>query len=300
VLLGTEGKRRLRHMTNEDLFTLYDNDLVLRLHNVKNLSDTRKMLTKFKEYLNSYPPSPELAKGFLAQYADRKPRTLYRYAQMIRVFMKWYGEPMDDFRIKVPKTLPPYTKDSEVERLLSAIGNKRSHKGCIVRDTLIVELTVKTGLRRSELANLEAKDIQPDFLVVRNGKGGKDRVIPLVVNIAKKLKNFTQGMKPEEKVFKLKAECISNKIRQFAKKAGLTGFHTHTMRHKFATDLLERGANIKQVQELLGHDNLATTEVYLSTTDQGKRDAINRLDEDKPDTEEQKTIEAIRKRQVII
>lgn len=290
----------MRHMTNEDLFTLYDNDLVLRLHNVKNLSDTRKMLTKFKEYLNSYPPSPELAKGFLAQYADRKPRTLYRYAQMIRVFMKWYGEPMDDFRIKVPKTLPPYTKDSEVERLLSAIGNKRSHKGCIVRDTLIVELTVKTGLRRSELANLEVKDIQPDFLVVRNGKGGKDRVIPLVVNIAKRLKNFTQGMKSEEKVFKLKAECISNKIRQFAKKAGLTGFHTHTMRHKFATDLLERGANIKQVQELLGHDNLATTEVYLSTTDQGKRDAINRLDEDKPDTEEQKTIEAIRKRQVII
>jgi len=301
VLLGTEGKRRLRlrHMTNEDLFTLYDNDLVLRLHNVKNLSDTRKMLTKFKEYLNSYPPSPELAKGFLAQYADRKPRTLYGYAQMIRVFMKWYGEPMDDFRIKVPKTLPPYTKDSEVERLLSAIGNKRSHKGCIVRDTLIVELAVKTGLRRSELANLEAKDIQPDFLVVRNGKGGKDRVIPLVVNIAKRLKNFTQGMKPEEKVFKLKAECISNKIRQFAKKAGLTGFHTHTMRHKFATDLLERGANIKQVQELLGHDNLATTEVYLSTTDQGKRDAINRLDEDKPDTEEQKTIEASRKSQAI-
>ncbi len=214
--------------------------------------------------------------------------------------MKWYGEPMDDFRIRVPKTLPPYTKDSEVERLLSAIVNKRSHKGCIVRDTLIVELAVKTGLRRSELANLEAKDIQPDFLVVRNGKGGKDRVIPLVVSIAKRLKNFTQGMKPEEKVFKLKAECISNKIRQFAKKAGLTGFHTHTMRHKFATDLLERGANIKQVQELLGHDNLATTEVYLSTTDQGKRDAINRLDEDKPDTEEQKTIEAIRKRQVII
>lgn len=115
ILLRTEGKRRLRHMTNEELFTLYDNDLVLRLHNVKNLSDTRKMLTKFKEYLNSYPPSPELAKGFLAQYADRKPRTLYRYAQMIRVFMKWYGEPMDDFRIKVPKTLPSYTKDSEVE-----------------------------------------------------------------------------------------------------------------------------------------------------------------------------------------
>lgn len=107
-------------------------------------------------------------------------------------------------------------------------------------------------------------------------------------------------MKPEEKVFKLKAACISNKIRQFAKKAGLNGFHTHTMRHKFATDLLERGANIKQVQELLGHENLATTEVYLSVTDQGKRDAINLLDQEKPDTETQKTVETIRKRQVIV
>jgi len=290
----------LRHMTNEELFKLYENDLVLRLHNAKNLSDTRKILARFKQYLNSFPPSPELAKGFLAQYADKKPRTLYRYAQMVRVFMKWYGEPMDDFKVKVPKTLPPYTKDSEVERLLSAIGNKRSHKGCIVRDTLITELALKTGLRRSELANLEAEDIHPDFLVVRNGKGGKDRVIPLVASIAQRLKNFTQGMKPEEKVFKLKAACISNKIRQFAKKAGLNGFHTHTMRHKFATDLLERGANIKQIQELLGHENLATTEVYLSVTDQGKRDAINLLDQEKPDTEIQKTVETIRKRQVIV
>lgn len=136
--------------------------------------------------------------------------------------------------------------------------------------------------------------------MVRNGKGGKDRVIPLAVSIAQRLQNFIQDMKPGEKVFKLKAACISNKIRQFAKKAGLDGFHAHTMRHKFATDLLERGANIKQVQELLGHENLATTEVYLSVTDQGKRDAINLLDEKKPDTKEQKTIEAIRKRQAII
>ena len=83
----------LGQMNNEDLFQLYDSDLVLRLHNAKNLADTRKILTRFKECLGDYPPSPELAKGFLAQYSDRKSRTLYRYAQMIRVFMKWYGEP---------------------------------------------------------------------------------------------------------------------------------------------------------------------------------------------------------------
>ena len=81
----------LRQMNNEDLFQLYDSDLVLRLHNAKNLSDTRKILAKFKECLGYYPPSPELAKLFLARYTDRKPRTLYRYTQMLRVFMKWYG-----------------------------------------------------------------------------------------------------------------------------------------------------------------------------------------------------------------
>jgi hypothetical protein len=91
VLLGPEAKRRLmlRQLSNEELFRLYGGDLALRLHNAKNLSDTRGMLARFKEYLNGYPPSGTLAKAFLTQFANRKPRTLYRYAQMLRVFMRW-------------------------------------------------------------------------------------------------------------------------------------------------------------------------------------------------------------------
>jgi integrase len=152
-------------MTNDQLFELYDSDLVLRLRNVKNLSDTRKILARFKQYLNGYPPSPELAKGFLSQFANRKPRTLYRYAQMIRVFMKWYGEPMNDFKVKVPKNMPPYIENSDIEKLFSAIESKKTHKGCITRDSLLVELALKTGMRRAELANLEPRDIHPDFLL---------------------------------------------------------------------------------------------------------------------------------------
>lgn len=268
-------------MGNEELLQIYDSDLVLRLRNPKNLSDTRKILARFKEHLGGFPPSPELAKGFLAQYANRKPRTLYRYAQAIKMFMKWYGEPMDDFRVKVPRSLPPYTEDSEVERLLSAIQNKKTHKGCIARDSLLVALALKSGMRRSELANLTPQDIHSDFLMVRNGKGGKDRVIPLSPAIAGRLKNFIEGKKPDERVFGLKPACISNKIKQFARKAGLDDFHTHTMRHKFATDLLERGANIKVVQELLGHENLSATQVYLSVTSKGLRDAVGLLETDK-------------------
>jgi integrase/recombinase XerD len=281
TLLGSEGRRRmmLRQKGNDELFELYNSDLLLRLHNAKNLSDTRKILAKFKAYLSEFPPSPELAKGFLSQYASKKPRTLYRYAQMIRVFMKWYGEPMNDFKIKIPKTLPPYTENQDIERLLSAIRNKKTHKGCIVRDSLMTELALKTGIRRGELANLEPRDVHTDFLVVRNGKGGKDRVISLTSDICLRLKNFIEGMSPNDKVFNLKAPCISMKIKKFAKRAGLNDLHTHTLRHKYATDLLERGVNLKVVQELMGHENLATTEVYLSITDKGLRDAVNLLED---------------------
>ncbi len=268
----------LRQMNNEDLFQLYDSDLVLRLHNAKNLTDTRKMLTRFKECLGDYPPSPELVKSFLAQYIDRKPRTLYRYAQMLRVFMKWYGEPMEDFKVKVPKSLPPYTEDAEIERLFHVIENKKTHRSTIVRDSLMVKLALKSGLRRGELANLEARDVHPDFLIVRDGKGGKDRVIPLSAPIALRLKNFIEGKAPGQKVFGLKPASITMKIKAFARRAGLDYLHAHTLRHKFATDLLEHGADVRSIQHLLGHGNLSTTQVYLSVTDKRLREAVDLLD----------------------
>ena len=282
VLLGVEGRRRLtlKHMNNGDLFKLYDTDLVLRLHNAKNLSDSRKMLARFQEYLGGYPPSPLLAKSFLAQYANKKPTTLHKYAHTVKFFIKWYGEPMDDFKVKVPKTLPAYTEDSDIEKLFQAIENKKTHKGCVVRDSLLVALAIKTGMRRSELANLEVKDIHPDSLLVKNGKGGKDRFIPLAQAIAQRLQNFIKGKQPNEKVFGLKATSISSKVKEFARKAGLDDFHAHTMRHKFATDLLEKGANIKVIQQLLGHENLATTDVYLSIVNQDLKDAIELLDKE--------------------
>jgi integrase/recombinase XerD len=140
-----------------------------------------------------------------------------------------------------------------------------------------VELDRRTGLRRAELSALQKKDIHGTFIIVRGGKGGEDRMIPLVSDIAVRLNEFVKDMTPEEEVFKLRPASISMKIKQFARKAGLSDFHTHTLRHKFATDLLESGSNIKIVQELLGHDNLNTTEVYLSIMNQGLNEAIQKL-----------------------
>ncbi len=127
---------------------------------------------------------------------------------------------------------------------------------------------------------LEARDVHADFLEVRKGKGEKDRIVPLTASLSLRLQNFISenNIKPDERIFGLKPACISNKIRQFADKAGFKDLHTHTLRHKFATDLVENGTNLKVVQELMGHENLNTTQVYISVTDKSKREAIKSLE----------------------
>jgi integrase len=284
ALLGPEGRRKLalRDKTNPELFRLYEDDLVLRLHNAKNLQDTRTLLSRYREFLGQFPPSPELAKSFLAQYANYNPHTLYRYAQMVKAFMNWYGEPLTDLHIKIPKSLPSYTEDVDIEKLLAAAGDKKTHKGVIVRDTLLIETAYKTGLRRAELAHLKPQDLHENTLIVRQGKGQKDRMVPLTPDLARRLHALAKDVKPGQTLFGLGAPWISMKIKQLAKKAGLTQMHTHALRHKFATDLLESGVNIKAVQALLGHQNLNTTEVYLSLTDQRLFEAIQKRDQHKP------------------
>jgi integrase len=81
--------------------------------------------------------------------------------------MKWYGQPMDEFRIKVPRALPQYVEDAEIDELMRIVGDKRSYKRIITRDKLMLELYLKTGMRRGELAGREIHD---DFLIVRKGK----------------------------------------------------------------------------------------------------------------------------------
>jgi hypothetical protein len=169
-------------------------------------------------------------------------------------------------------------EDDQIEKLLSAIKGKKSHKRSIERDLLIVELYLKTGMRRSELADLKVRDVHSDFLMVLKGKGEKDRMIPLLPDIAGRLDSYIRSRQPDESVFGLTGPSIGNKISLFARKAGLKDIHTHSLRHKYATDLLESGANIRAVQQLLGHSDLTTTQVYLAITDESLRDAVNGLD----------------------
>lgn len=273
----------LRDKTNAELFSLYQNELILRLNNPKGIRDHELTLAKFHEYLGEFPPSPELAKQFLVRFQDRAARTRYRYTQMLKGFMKWYGQPLDDIQVKVPKSLPTHVENTDIEKLLAAIGDKRSHHDLVIRDRLLIEVAWRTGMRRGELANLKVKDVHEDSLFVRSGKGQKDRMIPLTTDIARRLNEFIAGKNPGDSVFGLGGPSITMKIKLYARKAGLgEDFHAHSLRHKFGTDLLIAGANIRAVQMLMGHENLNTTEVYLSITDAGLREAVDKLEGVKP------------------
>ena len=113
---------------------------------------------------------------------------------------------------------------------------------------------------------------------LKNGKGAKDRCIPLNPSIASRLNDYVKSLNYKEKVFPIQARTLSIKIERWAKKAGVPQIHTHSFRHKFATDLLQKRANLRTVQELLGHTSLSITEKYLAVTDQNKTCAVGLLD----------------------
>ena len=160
VLLGADGRRkiRLRRKTNTELFQLYDAQLTLRHRSEDALAEAKRVLSHFRTYLGAFPPSPEIAVGFLAQFANRKPTTLYRYHSIIKGFMDWYGEKLET-RIKLPEQLPDYIELDAIDKLKDAMRSKKTHKRVIERNLLLTDIACKAGLRRSELAHLMVRDV---------------------------------------------------------------------------------------------------------------------------------------------
>jgi len=187
-----------------------------------------------------------------------------------------------DIRVRLPRTLPPYTEDADINALLQAIETKATHKRTVARDSLLIHLAMNTGLRRTELSNLRVSDIHLDqgMLIVKSGKGEKDGVMPLTETISKLLQGYIKGMKPEQKLFGLAPSTISGKFTWFSQKAGVS-IHCHSLRHIFGTRLIETGANPEAVRRLMRHESLNVTQKYLSLSDKGLREAINLLDDHK-------------------
>ena len=284
--MDDKAKRRLslKRKTNHELFALYYDHLKVKL-TPGQYEQYTLILGKFHEFLGEFPPSVELATQFLTQYANHSRATMVRYAGMIRGFMEWYGESLDIRPVK-PKSLPQYVEPDDIKRLIDFISRKNTHKRTAERDLLLIRFATLTGLRRGELAHLTAADIhiKEKMVIVRQGKGNKDRTVPLLDSLCTTLSEYLKDMKPTDSVFGLTKRSITDKISTWSKKAGLN-LHPHSFRHFFAEQLLDKGVPLTVVSDLLGHENLQTTSSYLGLKPGALREAIDKLDEPQDEKE---------------
>ena len=181
---------------------------------------------------------------------------------------------------KEHRRLPEDTlSEREVSRILS-VPDVSDPLG--VRDRAMLELFYSTGLRRTELARIELRDLNQDRLTlfIRKGKGGKDRVVPVGARAAIWLRRYLDEVRPklqlsleEQSLFLtgygrgFSPNSLGNLVTQIVRKAdlGRTG-SCHLLRHACATHMLERGADIRVIQQLLGHSKLETTQVYTEVS----------------------------------
>jgi Site-specific recombinase XerD len=196
-------------------------------------------------------------------------KTLARKRSSLSVYFKFLGIDTELPRIKSEEKLPVVLTEVEAKALLESSTRTRNPN----RDRLIVELLLKAGLRLSELLNINASDIEEEqgitFLKVSQGKGAKDRRIPIVdKHLIKSLRSYIKKLDEDERLFNISPRRVQYLIKEIARKAGITkNIHPHTLRHTSATLYLKKGVNIESVRKTLGHSNLSTTQRYLQLTD---------------------------------
>ena len=180
--------------------------------------------------------------------------------------------------------LPNFLTEDEINRLFAA-PDVATEEG--IRDRAILEIMYATGLRVSELVGLKHNDVDLlAGLVVCHGKGNKERRVPLGKSAIHWLQQYTSvkagyGKATSPNVFLHRGKPFTRQlawsmIKRHAEKAGIKNVSPHTLRHSFATHLLQHGADSRSVQALLGHSDISTTQIYTHITDLHLRSAYDR------------------------
>ena len=254
-----ENLSLLKNYTNKDLISLKKEDIKDFLDNVEATARTKAhYLTVFNSF--------------------------YKYL----VFMdKIKSNPCDGIKApKLEKKLPTYLTNEEIAKLF----NIRLTKPVDYRNKAILEVMYATGARISEVINLELNQIDFEECIIRVvGKGKKERIIPLDDVAIEALDNYINNYRPfliknetcnyvflNKNGEKISRQMIFKILKNLANKAGITKeISPHTLRHSFASNLLNNGADLRVIQELLGHENLETTEIYSHLQNKKIKDDYN-------------------------
>lgn len=268
------------------------------------IRDYRHYLDVFSNWFSSTLPHKQIEdldlhiirryRVYLANYTDEQGRSLKKVTQnyyvialrsFLRFLIKNDVKTLEPSKIDLPKTesrSPKFLEREQVERLVTMPDTSKIDG---IRDRAILELLFSTGLRLSELVRLDHQNInleRREFGVI--GKGGRARVVfvsdraaewigryltaredsfkPLFIRYSGKVEDIDNGEK-----MRLTGRSVERIVRKYAQMARLPVEATaHTLRHSFATDLLMNGADIRSVQEMLGHKNIGTTQIYTHVT----------------------------------
>ena len=212
-----------------------------------------------------------------ATYA-RNLSCLKSFFKYLNTNMNFPDNPCINIKVSsIKKALPNFLTIGEVERLLEScdLSNEIG-----IRNRMIIELLYATGMRVSELSNIKLIDIDTNSLLIKvTGKGNKERLVPYYDNLNnllvlylkeyrnKHLKNDCDFLFINQKGNQLSTRSVEIIVNKQSKEAGLQNkVYPHMLRHSFATHILDNGANLRVVQELLGHENLSTTTIYTHVT----------------------------------
>lgn len=225
--------------------------------------------SKFLEYINKSPEEvfEDDIKEYLA-YKMSDDLVSNGSISLIKAALKFYYSEILGKNLSLMKTprttksLPIILSKKEIKELLDKTEN--------VKHRLLIELLYSTGLRLSECINLKHKDLELNENIgwVRMGKGTKDRIFIISDMFKKDLLDYMEKKGYGEYIFtvngrKMSPRGIQHAIKNSAKRAGIKkNIHVHTLRHSFATHLLENGVDIRKIQHLLGHSSLQTTQIY--------------------------------------
>lgn len=250
------------------------------LMNEDDLYDDRRVLRSFKRYI---------------QHLKRDKNVTQNYIYLVTVVVKKFFEfseinCLEEVQApKRTKSLPKSLSEEDVRKLIDAVevSDDGSELQVFIRtrDRLILSLLYSSGLRVSELVSLRINDIDLQDRTIRiRGKGDKDRIVLFDENTRHLLEDYLQKRVYESDYLflnrfgdPLTPRYVQMMIKNYARKAGINKKVTpHILRHSFATHLLKNGVDIRAIQQLLGHSNLSTTQIYTSVDMQTLKNVYDR------------------------
>jgi len=261
-------------MTLQELLKKVEDELKLKNYSRRTVKSYLICLKEFFGYAKNITKEPDinLIKKFLLELKDkdRSSQTINLYLNSIKHFYHEIAKSTGRIDLKFAKRsgkLPVILSRQEIDRTLGAITN--------FKHRLMVALAYGSGLRVSEIINLKVKDINLEELVIhlKAGKGNKDRITIFPEKLKNDIIKLSAGKDGKDYLFaserggKLTERTAQVVFAKALEKAGIKKEATfHSLRHSFATHLLENGVDVRYVQELLGHANIRTTQIYTKVT----------------------------------